>query len=378
MIRRRLVLRVAAAGCLLGAGVLAFVPSAAQGLAPMKTAWYDATGLQQYTGITTPSLAQNNQLEVAYVPISLSIPPVKLPNLPVTPPTLPPGLPISALPIPDGGEIGGETLGDTLAFGALEYDVPLDDNGQSIDPTSLRAILTLTLDSALSLGMQSGDLVACPTTNTLWASGSDQTISQAPPYDCSAGFGVSGNYDAGNHTVSFDLASGQEYQALSGPTGSFSVVIAPASSPSGPFTAVIQPPSASSFDLTAESPLGNANLNEAPGALSGPLGFGFSSGTGASLFPLPPIPPTFGTPPVPSSSISTTTAPSTGGTQASTTPLSATQTAYPGGLTSGPQRSIAIIVLVALAIGLALGTSNVSRAPRSLRTSSLDKTKHPS
>jgi hypothetical protein len=347
------------------ASLLGFTTTSATALSPDKTAWYDTTGLQGYTGETTPSLASNGELEVAYVPVGVTIPKEDIPTLPVTPPTIP-SLPVQ-VPVPSIGSVGGNTLGDALAYGAVEYTVPLQSGGETIDPTSLRAVLTLSLASS-SIGVSSGDVLACPTGNTLWAAGYDQDSTQAPPYDCSAGVAVTGNYDAGAHTLTFDLSSSQEYETpAGGESGIFSLVLAPGSSPSGPFVAVLDPPGTSSFDLTSESPASSPGDVAAPGSYSPGLGAELSVG-GTSALPafssggpegLPAEPPSPSSTPT---SSATSPAPSTAAPSFATTPVSA-------GLSSGPQRSVAVILLLAVAVGVWMAASSKPRRPRSLRHS---------
>jgi hypothetical protein len=261
------------------------------------------------------------------------------------------------VPVPTSGQVGGATVGDTLAFTTVEYTVPLQDGGQSINPTSLGGVLTLSLDSSNSVGMGSGDIVACPTTNALWASGADQPATQAPPYDCSAGNAVTGNYDASLNTVTFSLGSAQEYQGPSGPSGIFSLALVPGTSPTGPFTAVINPPSASSLALINESPASNADENLAGAGVLG--GFGSTGGTFSSSSGA-----------LPSSSVSgSSSTPGAAPTTNSSIP-GAVNLGVPAaatGLGTGSQRTIAVILLVALAGGLWMGASNTGRQPRSLR-----------
>jgi hypothetical protein len=349
-------MRVAAVLCVLVAAVLWLTAGRAAALGPDKTAWYDTTDLQQYTGETTPSVAGAGQLEVAYEPAAVTEPTETTPSVPVTPPTLPPSAPVG-VPVPSLGQVGGATLGGTLAFATLEYTVPLQVGGQSINPSSISGVLTLSLDPSNSVGMASGDMVACPTTNALWASGDDQPDTQAPPYDCAAGTAVTGNYDSASNTVTFNLNGEQEYQGPSGPTGIFSLALVPGTSPSGPFTAVIDSPSASSFAITNESPGSNAEENLAADGSSGSFGLS-GSGVNSSSGPLSPLSaagssPAQGT--TPTSSTATPGAVDLG------VPAAAT------GLGGGSQRTIAVILLAALAAGLWMGASNTGRTPRSLR-----------
>jgi hypothetical protein len=225
-------------------------------------------------------------------------------------------------------------------------------------------MLTLSVDPSSSIGLGSGDVIACPTSNALWASGADQPASQAAPYDCSPGVAVTGNYDSASHTISFDLTSAQEYQAPAGPTGIFSLVLAPGSSPSGPFTAIFDAPGSSSFDITGESPA--ADGSSVPGGSSGfgsSLGIGTGTGQlgGTSDLPFSLTGAGAGVQPAASSAANPSSAlePSASGSTADVTALP--------GLTSGSQRTIAVILLVGLGGGLWMAASNTGRRPRSLR-----------
>jgi hypothetical protein len=369
-------MRVGAVACVLAAAFLGLTGSGAYALGPDKTAWYDNLGLQSTTGETTPSVASNGQLEVEYVPAAVSVPPVTLPTAPVTTPTLPPSAPVG-VPVPSGGSVGGSTVGDTLSFAEVQYTVPLTAGSQSIDPTSIRGVLTLALDSQSSANVSSGDIVACPTSNNLWASGSDQPATQASPYDCSAGAAVTGNYDASSATITFNLSSAQEYVEPSGPTGIFSLAIVPGSSPTGPFTAVIQPPSATSFDVTGESPGSDANQNLANSGAGPPASApavtpttttpaasafeqesaGLTGGSGVSpVSPVTPAAAPVGTP--------ATTATTSPGAVALSAPV---PTAVVSGLSSGFQRTIAVILLMSLGAGLWMAASLKRHVPKSLR-----------
>ncbi|MHB1785703.1 MAG: hypothetical protein ACYCS7_06070 [Acidimicrobiales bacterium] len=336
--------------------------SAATSVGPSKTAWYDRSGAQQVTGETTPSSTQPGELEVSYAPAAATVPPQTLPSGPGVP-----GAPVA----PPSGVVGGNTIGNTLAFAALEYTVPLQAGGQTVDPASIQALLTLTLDPTSSGNVSTGDLIACPTATTLWSAGGDQDYSQAPQYSCGSGQAVTGNVDSATHTVTFDLASIQE-NSLS--PGTFSLVIVPGASPSGAFQAVITPPSSKSLTVTNESPLNDLNTNlssgstlspttPAPqtstpantsGGYSGlqPLTSGSSAGTGTGT----------GTGTAPASASGSLSTPSGQRTFAAGTPA-----ALRGGLGSGAQHTIALLVLLALGALLVMASSKPARAPRSLR-----------
>ncbi len=220
--------------------------SAATTLGPEKTAWYDNTGAQSVTGATTPSAARSGELEVSYAPASASEPQQTLPATPAVP-----GAPASP-----PAKAGGNTLGGTLAFAAVEYAVPLQSQGQSIDPASIQATLTLQLDPSSSANVSSGDLVACPTNSPLWTSGGDQDASAAPAYTCGSGQAVTGN--ASGNTVTFSLSSPEESSLEQ---GVFSIVVVPGTSPSGAFQAIIEPPTTDSFTVTNEALSSNTNVN---------------------------------------------------------------------------------------------------------------------
>jgi hypothetical protein len=336
-----------------GAAVVWFAaaPAAASGSqGPSKSAWYDASGTQNVTGETTPSAAGPNELEVAYSPASVTVPQQTIPSTPTVP-----GAPVS----PPQGNTGGNTVGGTLAFAALEYDVPLQSDGQSIDPTSITAILTLSLDPNSSKGVSTGDLVACPTTTTLWSAGGDQDASQAPQYSCAGSSAVTGDVDTTKNTVTFSLTSAQENQFT---PGAFSIVLVPGTAPSGPFQAVISAPSDTSLAVTNEAPAGNPDVNLATPAFPGGTTDTVPSDNGGaspSDFALSAPSPT------------DTAAPSStrGGTNATPggrgyTPQTA---ALHGGIGSGAQRTVALVVLLAIGALLVAASSRPGRAPRSLR-----------
>jgi hypothetical protein len=366
-------MRGAAAGCVLAATFVWLSGTTASALGPDKTAWYDNSGLQSATGETTPSVASNGQLEVQFAPAGATAPSETLPNAPTAPPTLPPSAPVG-VPTPTGGKVGGSAVGYTLAFAEVEYTVPLQVGGQTIDPASLHAVLTLSLDPQTSSNMGSGDVVACPTTNNLWAAGDDQQARQASPYDCSAGHEVTGNYDATSNTITFELASAQAYQEPSGLTGIYSLALVPGTSPSGAFTAVINPPSPSSYALTAESPVSNPNQNvaaPAPGTAGAPATAPLTVAPPTSAFQhessglqgtpgsvsISPVTPA----PAPAPIATPIAAPNAAALGTSTTTSTTT------GLLSGYPRAVAVILLMALGAGLWVGAQRKRRSPKSLR-----------
>ncbi len=366
-------MRGAAAACALAASFVWLSGTTASALGPDKTAWYDNSGLQSATGETTPSVASNGQLEIQYAPAGASAPSQTLPNAPSSTPTLPPSAPVG-VPAPTGGKVGGSTVGNTLAFAEVEYTVPLQAGGQSVDPNSIRAVLTLSLDPQTSSNVSSGDIIACPTTSNLWAAGYDQKASQASPYDCSAAHAVSGNYDASSNTITFQLSSAQAYQEPSGLTGIYSLALVPGLSPTGAFTAVINPPSPTSYALTGESPVSNPNQNlaaPAPGSPGGP-----------AVAPLTVAPPTSafqqessglqGTPGAVSiSPVTPAPAPTPITTPIATPNVVAlgtpTTTFTTTGLLSGYPRAVAVILLMILGTGLWVGAQRKRRSPKSLR-----------
>ncbi|HUY64398.1 MAG TPA: hypothetical protein VMV14_07780 [Acidimicrobiales bacterium] len=343
--------RLAAVGCLAGAGAAWFgmgSASAATTAGPARTAWYDNTGAQNVTGVTTPSAAQPGELQVSYVPAAATVPQQTLPAAPPVP-----GAPVA----PPSGNVGGNTLGYTLSFAAVDYTVPTDVGGQPVDPSSITAVLTLSLNSASSGNVTNGDLIACPTTTTLWTGGGDQDSGAAPPYSCTNA--VTGNVDTTANTVTFDLTSAQE-SSLS--PGTFSLVIVPGSSPSGAFQAVISAPSSSSMAVTNESPMGSPNTNlDGATYSSGNLAGSTDAGAGSGAFALQTFSPA-GAVSTPASG-STSIAPAAG----SSTYAAAAPAALHGGLGSGAQRTVALVVLLALGALLVLASSNPARAPRSLR-----------
>lgn len=350
--RGRAALRLAALACVAGAGVLwaTAAPAGASGpQGPSKTAWYDNSGSQNVTGETTPSAAGPDELEVSYVPASTTVPQQTVPSTPTIP-----GAPVA----PPQGNAGGNTVGGTVDFAALEYDVPLQSGSQSIDPTSITAVLTLGLDPNSSKGVSTGDLLACPTTTTLWSAGGDQDASQAPQYSCAGSGAVTGDVDTAKNTVTFSLTSAQENQFT---PGAFSIVVVPGTAPSGPFQAVITAPSDTSLTVTNEAQAGNPDVNLAtpvfPGDTTNTVPG--DSGSFPSDFALSaPSPSGTGTPS--STGGDMTASPSARGY----TPQSA---ALHGGIGSGAQRTVALVVLLAIGALLVAASSRPGRAPRSLR-----------
>jgi hypothetical protein len=250
-------------------------------------------------------------------------------------------------------------VGYALAFAAVDYEVPLDVGGQSIDPSSLAAVLTLSLDQASSANVSNGDLLACPTVTTLWSAGGDQDAAQAPQYSCADA--VSGNVDSTTHTVSFALTSAQE-NSLS--PGAFSLVIVPSTTPSGAFQFVFSAPAADSLTVTNASPLGNPNDNlDQSITPSDQSAFDLSGGSGdlgLQSFGLSASP---AATPAPGAST-----PGSGAAPGGANFASGAPAVLRGGLGSSGQRTVALVVLLGLGTLLVVASSNQGRAPRSLRS----------
>lgn len=355
MTSARRLLRVGAGACFLAAALLAAggPASAATTVGPAKTAWYDRSGSQNFTGETTPAAAQPGELEIGYVPAQATVPQETVPPAPSVP-----GAPVQ----PPAGNAGGNSVGYTTAFAAVDYEVPLQVGGQSVDPSSITATLTLTLDQASSTNVSDGDLLACPTSTTLWSAGGDQDASQAPQYSCADA--VTGNVDSSAHTVSFALTSAQE-NGLS--AGSFSLAIVPGSAPAGPFQAVFSAPAADSLTVTNASPAGDANANLDQTFPGGDQSGGFDLSGNPGDGGLQAFTPEAAPIPGPAASAAT---PGAAGT-----PIGRAYVAGPalhGGLGAGVQRTVALVVLLGLGTLLVLASStSPGRAPRSLRASLL-------
>ena len=353
---------MAGAACLLGAGALWFgagLAAAATTVAPTKTAWYDTSGSQNVTGETTPSAAQKDELEVGYVPAQATTPQQTVPSTPGVP-----GAPVA----PPQGNVGGNSVGNTVAFAAVEYDAPSTVGGQPADPTSITAKLVLTLDTTSSSGVANGDLIACPTRDTLWTAGGAQDSAQAPAYSCGTA-AVPGTVDSTAHTVTFSLTSAQENGFG---VGVFSEVIVPAASPSGPFQAVFTAPAADSFTVlteTAGSDIGSQSLDTTPspagdqnlGDLGGnPGAFGLQSFTPMAGDSLDTTPGAAGGP-------SGGSGTGNGGSRPTTAYAAAPAGALHGGIGAQAQRTVAVLVLLAIGALLMVASSRNQRAPMSLR-----------
>jgi hypothetical protein len=331
--------------------------AAATTVGPTKTAWYDASGSQNVTGETTPSAAKAGELEVSYVPAAATTPQQTVPSTPALP-----GAPVA----PPQGNVGGNTVGDTVAFAAVDYEAPSTVGGQPVDPASITATLTLTLDTTSSSSVASGDLIACPTRDTLWTAGGDQDASQAPAYSCGSA-AVPGKVDSAAHTVSFALTSAQE----SGFTaGTFSVVVIPSAAPSGAFQAVFTAPDTTSFTVTNESALTSLD-QQGSTAIPGDQSLGTDLNANPGSFGLQAFSPpdttdlgTVGTGPSASAGSSPT---GTGTAVQPSTAYAAAPAALHGGLSGGAQRTIALVVLLAIGGLLVASSAGEGRAPRSLR-----------
>lgn|GEM_PF-6705676 len=331
---RRTVLAGGSAACLLAAGALVWFGGPAWALAPDRTAWWNTVP------VTTPTSA-----------------PASLPTAPTTPVTAPSTIGPNELEVSFTGT-------GTAAFAAVQYTVPLQVATGTIDPSTLTATMTLTLDTANSTGTPA--VVACPTT-TPWSAGGDQQAATAPATDCSGDALAKGTVDATNHTVSFSLGAAQEE---SYDPGVFAVAILPDPSATQPFQAVFDGPGDQSFTVTGEQvepttttttavPAGN-------GGGAGSSGLGSDQGGGGVFALAPP----FEAPGAlaPAAPVATPSEPTTGVSPGARVPLAlGARPAARQGMSPSVQRAVAVVVLVLLGVGLAAAAGREQRAPRSLR-----------
>ncbi|MDA8183177.1 MAG: hypothetical protein M0035_01915 [Actinomycetota bacterium] len=308
-------------------------------------------------------------------------------------------LPISASPTTPAGDLQVTYSGtSTLAFAAVRYSVPLTSGGQQIDPSSITAALTLSFPSTGVVGTPAID--ACPTTSS-WSAGGDQPSSKAPTYSCSNGLASSGVYDSGSSTMVWSLGAAQESAST---PGVFSVALVPAPGTTSPFSAEISAPSASDFQVLSESSVSQSGGGGSSGTTSGGTsgtstntgtnlggsgysGSGSSAGSGsgsgsasyvpagssASVFNPPPFTATpaatgSSTPSPVSTSATPASAPSTGsslgGASRGSTRLALGAPVSRKGTSSSNQRTIGLVMLIALGVALAAGASRQNRAPR--------------
>jgi len=347
-------LRAGAVTSLAAAAILGFSASPAAAAAPSKTAWWNTAGSQT---ASTP----------------LGVYP------PVTPPSPTPKGDLQVSNGPDG----------QLAFAAVQYSAPSSGASGQVGSLDLQATLTLSLDKSYTVGTPS--VVACPTVSS-WSAGSDQAASTAPQYDCGNGASSTGTYSSSKQTVTFSLTPAQE--DLSQP-GVFSLAIVPAPGSTSSFIATFSSPGKDSFELASQgqSESGySTGSGSAQGASTSSSSTGGSPSTGgysgsgypSSSYSNPVLsPPPFT--PISSAGGSYLSPSATG---LSPTSLGATNTASPAPSSSGSgkyalgaplsrnaakstspttQRTLAILVLVALGVALAIVGSKPTKAPSLVR-----------
>ncbi|MCL4422446.1 MAG: hypothetical protein M1115_04640 [Actinobacteria bacterium] len=353
-IRARWALRAGAVTCLAGAAILGFSTLPAAAAAPSKTAWWNTAGSQT---ASTP--------------------------LGVYPPVTPPS------PTPKGDLQVSNGPAGQLAFAAVQYSTPSSSTAGQGGSLDLQATLTLSLDKSYTVGTPA--VVACPTVSP-WSAGPDQAAGTAPQYDCGNGASSTGTYSSTKQTVTFSLTPAQE--DLSQP-GTFSLAIVPAPGSTSSFVATFSSPGKDSFELESQGQSASgyaAGSGSAQGAStspsstggslssSGPNGSGYSSSSYSNpVLNPPPFTPL-------SSSGGSYVSPSA--SALSPTSLGATSTASPGPSSRGSskyalgtplarsaskttspatQRTLAILVLVALGVALAIVGSKPTKAPSLVR-----------
>lgn|GEM_PF-4050147 len=260
----------------------------------------------------------------------------------------------------------------TTAFGAIWYKVPLTSGGQKVDPSSIQAVLTLSLDTTDTVGTPA--LEACPTASK-WKPGGDQPAKKAPKYVCSHGLGSPGNYNSSSNTVTWNLSALQERKRT---PGLFSVAIVPAGGlgASSSFSAEFNAPDKSSFSVLSWAPAGRGGSSAGappspglgtPAAAPGPVSPGASAGGGSYA----PSSPASSSPSVAGPSGSAPTGSGSGAPKASTTGSTATGTTgtVPAtltthGMSGAAQRNLAFGLLIAAA--LVLASNKKVRRPRLL------------
>jgi len=268
----------------------------------------------------------------------------------------------------------------TLAFAAVRYVVPLGSGSQKIDPSSITAVLTLSMPSPGAVGTPLID--ACPTT-TSWSPGGDQPASKAPKYSCADGQASAGIYDSSSDTMTWSLAAAQESPR---DPGVFSVALVPAPGASAPFSAEFNTPSASNLAVLSENPYPPSSAGGGSGASANPgqgtpSGSNPASGTGSTTSQTPGSgggtayvpagssesvfnPPPFSAPTSLSAQAPAASAPtsptagnqgSRAGTPESSAPFGSAPrlalgapAAAKGGVTSSTQRTIGLVVLIAV------------------------------
>jgi hypothetical protein len=280
----RLTLRATSALFLGAAATIALWQGPAGATTPRRTAWWNLTPAGS----------------VPATPVSPPVPSTTLPLAPTT--TVPPATPstvASAVPAtPSAGslEVGFDGSA-TTAMAAVEYDVPLTQFGQAIEPSSITGLLVLTLVKGGTVGKPV--LLACPTT-TAWKPGPDQPAKRAPKYNCARHHAAKGSYNASSGTVTWSLSSLQE-----GRPGVFSLVIVPAPhlARSAAFQATFSAPDDNSFQVLSWQPAGGQPSGggyqpppPAPVAQPAPQPASSPASSGSSAFSVSsPTPPTLNT-----------------------------------------------------------------------------------
>ena len=273
-----------------------------------------------------------------------------------------------AAPEPDtnaGGLRVGVSSSQTLAFGAVEYQLPKD-AGATLE----LAVTSITSNSNAPVV---NAILACPTKDDSWKAGDDQDASTAPAYDCSTRAFV-GHLSADQATMTFQVDGSADVT-----DGVLSLAIVPAHSTAipyigtdpgtgtdttAPFVVNFDKPSSNSF--VSDAPSSSDSSSSGAGSSSmpppPPSGTGSSSGATTPSFPAPPASSDVSVPPA------TTTdqgsAPVVAGQQPASTGATAPAAAVAPTKTDNTKHDLLLVLLILLLFGILYTQNAAQRAPR--------------
>ena len=275
-----------------------------------------------------------------------------------------------AAPEPDtnaGGLRVGVSSTQTLAIGAVEYNLPKDAGA------TLELAITSITSNANAPTLNA--ILACPTKDDSWKAGDDQDASTAPAYDCSTHQFV-GRLSADQSTMTFQVDGSADVS-----DGVLSLAIVPAHSTAVPYVGTDP---GTNTDLTApfvvnfDKPNANSFVSDAAtssdssGSGSGssssvppPTGTGSGSSSGGTSAPSFPAPPASGDVSVPSA---TTTdqgsAPVVAGQQPTSTGATTPAAAIAPAKTDNTKHDLLLVLLILLLFGILYTQNAAQRGPR--------------
>jgi hypothetical protein len=273
-----------------------------------------------------------------------------------------------AAPAPDtnaGGLRVGVSSSQTLAFGAVEYNLPRDGSG-----TLELAITSITSGSGAP---QVNAILACPTKDDSWKAGDNQDASTAPGYNCDT-FHFVGHLSADETTMTFQVDGSADIT-----DGVLSLAIVPQHSTAVPYVGTdpgtgsdLTPPFVVDFDkpgsnsfVSEDSSSSSSSSSDSSSGSSAPPPPSDTGSTGTSSTPSFPAPPASSDVSVPAATTDAGANPVVAPQQPATTSGTAPAAAVaPAAKTDNSKHDLLLVLLILLLFAILYTQNAQQRAPR--------------